>query len=87
MPQFLTERLMMAKRHFDSKKGSRTYSSMIQEDHSAPGLLPRHVIDEYWEQRPGEGTGHIKKDLFQGAQDQLNVDASDLARLKKAGKY
>jgi hypothetical protein len=82
IPQFLTERPTMAKRHFESKR-----KGMINDDSSAPSLCPRHVIDEYWGERPGNGGGHIKKDKFQGVQDQLNEDAGDFARLHKGGKY
>ena len=77
----------MAKRYFESKSQMKEYSSMIREDRQAPCLLPRDVIDKYWDMAPRYDLGAIKKDLFQGAQEQLKTDAADIKKIFKPGKY
>lgn len=72
-----------------SKHGRYDYMGhMISEDHSAPALLPREVIDREW---PVAYKGDVMagkiNDLFSGVQAQLDEDEADMARELGPKKY
>jgi hypothetical protein len=70
----------------ESRRMMARDGAMIREDMSAPALLPRHVIDEYWARAPRYDMGYVD-DLFYGAQKQMHEDYDDLRREEKPGKY
>ena len=81
---------LMAREAYSGYKESRKMmardGAMIREDMSAPALLPRQVIDEYWASAPRYDMGYVD-DLFYGAQKQMHEDYADLRREEKPGKY
>jgi hypothetical protein len=70
----------------ESRKMKARDGAMIREDMSAPCLLPRQVIDEYWPKAANYNMGYVE-DLFYGAEKQMHEDYQDLKREAKAGKY
>lgn len=62
-----------------AKSLEKNEGSMINEDMSAPALLPRNVIDKYWEETPSY-MQHIELDLFRGVEKQMKKDRSDFSR-------
>jgi hypothetical protein len=70
----------------ESRRMMARDGAMIREDFSAPALLPRQVIDEYWARAPRYDMGYVD-DLFYGAQKQMHEDYADLKREEKPGKY
>lgn len=70
----------------ESRKMMARDGAMIQEDMSAPALLPRRVIDEYWPRANNYNMGYVE-DLFYGAQKQMHEDYDDLGREMKPKKY
>jgi hypothetical protein len=70
----------------ESRKMMARDGAMIKEDMSAPALLPRNVIDEYWPKAVNYDMGYVD-DLFYGAQKQMHEDYDDLRREMKPGKY
>jgi hypothetical protein len=64
----------------------RRDANMINDDWSAPCLLPQRVIDRDWPRSPNYHLGHID-DLFSGAQHQLNEDHKDLDNIAVPKKY
>lgn len=70
----------------ESRKMMARDGAMIREDMSAPALLPRNVIDQYWPKAPNYDMSYVD-DLFYGAQKQMHEDYDDLRREEKAGKY
>jgi hypothetical protein len=79
-----------ARRAYSGYKESRRMmardGAMIREDMSAPALLPRRVIEEYWPRAHNYSMGYVD-DLFYGAQKQMHEDYDDLAREIEPGKY
>ncbi len=73
------------KRHADEKVMNRD-SHMIEEDWSAPCLLPKMVIDRDWP-RSHNYMNYSEADLFMGVNKQLNEDQNDMKKAFKAGKY
>ncbi len=63
----------------ESRKMMARDGAMIKEDMSAPALLPRNVIDEYWPRANNYHMGYVE-DLFYGAQKQMHEDYDDLGR-------
>lgn len=70
----------------ESRRMQARDGAMIREDMSAPALLPRNVIDEYWPKAHNYHMGYVD-DLFYGAQKQMHEDYADLGREMKPGKY
>jgi hypothetical protein len=70
----------------ESRRMMARDGGMIREDMSAPALLPRHVIDEYWSAAPNYNMGYVE-DLYDGAQKQMHEDYADMRREAKPGKY
>lgn len=70
----------------ESRKMMARDGAMIKEDMSAPALLPRHVIDEYWPKAANYHMGYVD-DLFYGAQKQMHEDYEDLGREMEPKKY
>jgi hypothetical protein len=66
-------------------KGKKHTSYMIQEDLSAPALLPRHVIEKEWTSPNSANMGYIT-DLFEGVTKSMNQDISDLKKCKKPNR-
>lgn len=85
-----TVRGLDARESYSGYKESRRMmardGAMIREDMSAPALLPRRVIDEYWPSAVNYDVGYVD-DLFYGAQKQMHEDYDDLRREMKPGKY
>ncbi len=81
---------LMARESYAGYKESRRMmardGAMIREDMSAPALLPRQVIDEYWPKAHNYSMGYVD-DLFYGAQKQMHEDYDDLRRELSPGKY
>ena len=79
-----------AREAYSGRKESRRMmardGAMIKEDMSAPALLPRRVIEEYWPQAHNYNMGYVD-DLFYGAQKQMHEDYNDLGREMKPKKY
>lgn len=69
-----------------SRKMMARDGAMIREDRSAPALLPRNVIDEYWPRAANYNMGYVD-DLFYGAQKQMHEDYEDLHFEMRPGKY
>ena len=70
----------------ESRKMMARDGAMIKEDMSAPCLLPRQVIDEYWPKANNYNMGYVE-DLFYGAEKQMHEDYKDLGREMKPKKY
>lgn len=81
---------LMARESYSGYKESRKMmardGAMIKEDMSAPCLLPRGVIDEYWPKANNYHMGYVE-DLFYGAQKQMHEDYDDLGRSMGPKKY
>ncbi|HEY5268696.1 MAG TPA: hypothetical protein VII94_06290 [Candidatus Saccharimonadales bacterium] len=81
---------LLARESYSGYKESRRMmardGSMIREDFSAPALLPRGVIDEYWPKANNYHMGYVE-DLFYGVQKQMHEDYDDLGREMKPKKY
>lgn len=79
-----------ARESYSGRKESRRMmardGAMISEDMSAPALLPRRVIDEYWPKAMNYNMGYVD-DLFYGAEKQMHEDYKDLGREMKPKKY
>lgn len=90
----------MAKRHHGHKKhhgamhhshdrdgyGERHKGAMINDDMSAPALLPQHVIEKYYPAGHMYGM-HMVDDLFDGVQKQMHEDARDFKKAFSPKKY
>src|SRR4249920_2262623 len=63
----------------ESRRMMARDGAMIREDMSAPALLPRNVIDEYWPRAANYHMGYVD-DLFYGAQKQIHEDYEDFGR-------
>lgn len=70
----------------ESRKMMARDGAMIKEDMSAPCLLPKGVIDEYWPRANNYHMGYVE-DLFYGAQKQMHEDYDDLGRAMGPRKY
>ncbi len=70
----------------ESRRMMARDGAMIREDMSAPCLLPRGIIDEYWPRAANYHMGYVD-DLFYGAQKQMHEDYEDFGREMKPGKY
>ena len=70
----------------DTREMMKRSAGMIKEDASAPCMLPRQVIDEYWPKSARYEHGYMD-DLFMGVQKQMSEDYNDLKREMKPGKY
>ncbi len=70
----------------ESRKMMARDGAMIKEDMSAPALLPRQVIDQYWPKAMNYNMGYVE-DLFYGAEKQMHEDYKDLGREMKPKKY
>ncbi len=70
----------------ETRRTMKHDGGMIHEDHAAPCLLPRHVIEEYW---PKAGAYHMgyTDTLFQGVQEQLHEDTKDFGEEYEPRKY
>lgn len=81
---------LMARESYSGYKESRKMmardGAMIREDRSAPCMLPRNVIDEYWPRAANYNAGYVD-DLFYGAQKQMHEDYEDLKMETRPGKY
>lgn len=81
---------LLARESYSGYKESRSMmardGAMIREDFSAPALLPRNVIDEYWPRANNYHMGYVE-DLFYGAQKQMHEDYDDLGRAMGPKKY
>lgn len=86
----------MAKRHHDkmhSKKHhgpmhhERHSGGMINDDMSAPALLPQHVIEKYYPAGHQYGMNMMVDDLFDGVQKQMHEDAMDFKKAYSPKKY
>jgi len=69
-----------------SRKMMERDGHMISEDHGAPCLLPRHIIEEYWPMAHNDHMGFVE-DKFYGAQKQMHEDYNDLGRELEPKKY
>jgi hypothetical protein len=76
----------MAKRYYEAKKMMKKAGGMISEDHSAPCLLPQHVIEKDFGSVASAMGGQID-DLYMGVQKQHAEDTSDLKKAMKPSKY
>jgi len=85
-----TVRGLEARESYSGYKESRRMmardGAMIREDMSAPALLPRNVIDEYWPRAANYHMGYVD-DLFYGAQKQMHEDYADFGREMEPKKY
>ena len=70
-----------------TKSMMRKDGMMIQEDWSAPCLLPMNVISKDWPAAPESNMGMIGGDLFMGVQKQLKEDHADFAKVRSPKKY
>ncbi len=70
----------------ESRKMMARDGAMIKEDMSAPCLLPRRIIDEYWPKANNYNMGYVE-DLFYGAEKQMHEDYKDLGREMDPKKY
>jgi hypothetical protein len=70
----------------ESRRMMARDGAMIREDMSAPALLPRNVIEEYWPKAANYNMGYVE-DLFYGAQKQMHEDYDDLGRELGPKKY
>jgi hypothetical protein len=70
----------------ESRRMMARDGAMIREDMSAPALLPRNVIDEYWPRAANYHMGYVD-DLFYGAQKQMHEDYADFGREMEPKKY
>jgi len=70
----------------ESRKMMARDGAMIKEDMSAPCLLPRNVIDEYWPKAANYNMGYVE-DLFYGAEKQMHEDYNDLSKAIGPKKY
>lgn len=70
----------------ESRKMKARDGAMIKEDMSAPCLLPRSVIDEYWPKANNYHMGYVE-DLFYGSQKQMHEDYDDLGKAMGPKKY
>lgn len=70
----------------ESRRMMARDGAMIKEDMSAPCLLPRGVIDEYWPRANNYHMGYVE-DLFYGAQKQMHEDYDDLGKAMGPKKY
>lgn len=70
----------------ESRKMMARDGAMIKEDMSAPALLPRNVIDQYWPKAANYNMGYVD-DLFYGAQKQMHEDYDDFGREMGPKKY
>lgn len=81
---------LMARESYSGYKQSRKMmardGAMIKEDMSAPCLLPRNIIDEYWPRANNYHMGYVE-DLFYGAQKQMHEDHDDLGKAMGSKKY
>lgn len=83
----MDERKGMMRRDSGETEGMKKYGGgMIHDDMSAPDLLPRHVIDQYWSKAPEYNRGYVE-DLYKGVQNQMHEDERDMRKIAKAGKY
>ncbi len=77
----------MAKRYHNSTKPMHHRSGgMINDDMSAPCLLPRNVMEKEYGYYPTSPLGAID-DLYTGVEKQLNEDVRDAGKVFKPGKY
>lgn len=70
----------------ESRRMMARDGAMIREDMSAPALLPRGVIDQYWPRAANYHMGYVD-DLFYGAQKQMHEDYADFGREMEPKKY
>jgi hypothetical protein len=70
----------------ESRRMMARDGAMIREDMSAPALLPKNVIDEYWPRAANYHMGYVD-DLFYGAQKQMHEDYADFGREMDPKKY
>ena len=85
-----TVRALLDREAYAGKKESRFMmardGAMLREDMSAPALMPRQVIDEYWPKAPNGHMGYVD-DLFYGVQRQMGKDNEDFGRIMDPKKY
>ncbi len=85
-----TVRALQDREAYAGKKESRFMmardGAMLREDMSAPALMPRQVIDEYWPKAPNGHMGYVD-DLFYGVQRQMGKDNEDFGRIMDPKKY
>ena len=85
-----TVRGLESREAYSGRKESRFMmardGAMIREDMSAPALMPRNVIDEYWPKAPNGHMGYVD-DLFYGVQRQMGKDNADFGRIMEPKKY
>lgn len=77
---------MAKKKYYEDQKMMKRAGNMINNDMSAPCLLPREIIDKEWPKVANYNMGYMK-DLFGGVQKQMNEDYADLKRETSPGKY
>jgi hypothetical protein len=70
----------------ESRKMMARDGAMLKEDMSAPALMPRGIIDEYWPKAHNYHMGYVD-DLFYGAQKQMHEDYADLGKEMDPKKY
>ena len=61
-------------------------AGMINDDMSAPALLPRHVIEKYWAEPAYSSMGMVD-DLYSGVQRQMKEDSEDMRKIYSPKKY
>ena len=85
-----TVRGLEAREAYSGYKESRRLmardGAMIKEDMSAPCLLARGVIDEYWRRADNYHMGYVE-DLFYGAQNQMHEDYDDIGKAMGPKKF
>jgi hypothetical protein len=64
----------------------RHKGAMINDDMSAPALLPQHVIEKYYPSGY-EHNMHMVDDLYDGVQKQLHEDGRDFRRAMSPKKW
>lgn len=72
--------------HEETRRMMSRDGHMISEDHGAPSLLPRQVIDRDWPRAANYYMGYVDT-LFSGVQNQLHEDTRDFGREFKPKKY
>lgn len=93
---------MKKKRHHEHKKSGarpgdhphlhgthqvgRHKGAMINDDPSAPCMLPTHVMDKYYP-TGYDSAMHMVDDLYDGVEKQLHEDGRDFRREMRAKKY
>jgi hypothetical protein len=76
----------MAKKYYSDKKMMSKAGGMINDDMSAPCLLPREVMDKEWPKGASYNMSMVD-DLFDGVQKQMSKDSSDFRKEMGPEKY